>query len=120
MTDYLARFGPVTARYPFQRWRKSGLAQYTEASCASFEQIFDRLIARLVAVGEQGSELDKLAAIRIAVEELNVLNERDESLIETGEREDLCSLVNVIAPACDLDPSKYGRGEGPASEWREW
>jgi hypothetical protein len=71
-------------------------------------------------VGEQAPEKEKIAAFRQAVEALNALNENDESLIETGEREDLCELCSVIATAAGIDPKEYGDGEGPASEWREW
>jgi hypothetical protein len=42
------------------------------------------------------------------------------NLIETGEREQLSELCNGIARAAGLDPTKYGGGEGPASEWRDW
>jgi len=120
MPDYRSRFDSVVARYPFQRWQQSGLEQYTAKSCAAFTEVFDQLIAGLVDLGEQATEQAKLDLIKNAVEKLNALNEDDESLIETGEREDLCELVNLVASACGLDPSRYGDGEGPASEWRDW
>ena len=31
-----------------------------------------------------------------------------------------CAQRNQIATAAGMDPKKYGSGEGPASEWREW
>lgn len=120
MSDYRANFDPVVAKYPFLRWQQSGLEQYTPEACAAFAEVFDQLVARLIDIGEQATEQAKLDAIRSAVEELNTLNEEDDSLIETGEREDLCALVNLVASACGLDPKKYGDGEGPASEWRDW
>jgi hypothetical protein len=120
MSDYRAKFDSAVARYPFQRWLESGLEQYTDESCAAFAGVFDRLITRLVNLGKDAAEQAKLDEIRVAVEELNALNEQDESLIETGEREDLCELVNLVTSACGLDPTKYGGGEGPASDWREW
>ena len=120
MSNYAHQLAATNTRYPFARWAKSGLEQYTEEACASFAAVFDRLIERLVALGEQAPEATKLAAIREAVEALNALNEQDESLIETGEREDLCELCNVVTAAAGLDPEKYGDGEGPASEWRDW
>ncbi len=120
MTNYRSKFDPVVAKYPFQHWQQSGLQQYTEESCAAFASVFDRVIEKLVDLGEHATEQTRLDAIRSAVEELNTLNKEDDSLIETGEREDLCELVNLVASTCGLDPSKYGDGEGPASEWREW
>jgi hypothetical protein len=41
-------------------------------------------------------------------------------MIETGEREELCELFNLMAVDCGIDPGKYGGGEGLASEWRDW
>jgi hypothetical protein len=84
-----------------------------------FAAVFNRLIERLAALGEQALESDKIAAIGQAVEALNALNEKNEVLIETDEREDLCKLCNIIATAAGMDPSKYGDGEGPANEWRD-
>ena len=120
MNDYLNRLQSTKQHYPFGRWTESGLEQYTKATCASFVAIFDELIKKLVTLGEHATEAQKMALVRIAVEALNELNEKDPSLIETGEREDLCELFNVIATAAGVDPRKYGDGEGPASEWRDW
>jgi hypothetical protein len=120
MSGYESKFTDAIASYPFGRWQQSGMEQYTPEACAEFAAIFDRLIAALVRDGESATEQVKLEHLRTAIKELNTLNEQDESLIETGEREDLCALVNLITTACGMDPSKYGDGEGPASEWREW
>jgi hypothetical protein len=120
MDDYATRLSATKGTYPFARWAKSGLPQYTKEACASFAAVFDSLIQKLVALGEQASEEKKLEAFHEAVLALNALNAEDESLIETGEREDLCELCNVVATAAGLDPEQYGDGEGPASEWRDW
>ncbi len=120
MSGYQSKFDAAVSSYPFTRWQQSGLEQYTPEACAAFAAIFDRLIQSLVHAGEDATEQSKLALLQQAVNELNILNEEDESLIETGEREDLCALVNLVTVACGLDPSKYGDGEGPASEWRDW
>jgi hypothetical protein len=110
--------------YPFERWRESfefGLEQYTKENCDAMRKIFDDLITDLIAKGEMASEEEKIESFRIAIEATNELNEEcDEELIETGEREDLCELTDVITIAAGLDPKKYGEGEGLASEWREW
>lgn len=118
--EYSKRLSAIRANYPFSGWAESGLEQYTKKACASFEKIFDNLIDDLAIHGEQASEEAKLAAFQKAVEALNKINEKDASLIETGEREDLCELCNIIAVAAGLDPKKYGDGEGPASTWRDW
>ncbi len=120
MSDYANRLSAVKERYPFGRWADSGLDQYTDEACASFAAVFDELIEKLAALGEFAPEEQKIAAFKSAVEALNGLNEADPSLIETGEREDLCELFNIVATAAGLDPAKYGDGEGPASEWRDW
>lgn len=118
--EYSKGLSVIRASYPFSRWAQSGLEQYTDKACASFVKIFDSLIDELAIHGDQASEDEKLAAFQKAVEALNKLNEKDDSLIETGEREDLCELCNRIAVAAGLDPLKYGDGEGPASNWRDW
>ena len=113
----------IRARYPFKRWEESaqhGLDQYTPEACAKFVAIFDQLLKRLAEIGASAAESEKIEAFKEAIAATNELNEEDESLIETGEREDLCELCNVIARAVGIDPEKYGDGEGPASEWRDW
>ncbi len=120
MNDYEARLIATKSAYPFDEWLRCGMEQYTKEACDSFVAIFDNLIKRLLALGETAPEPTKIEAFREAVEALNALNETDESLIETGEREDLCELCNVIATSAGIDPSDYGDGEGPASEWRDW
>lgn len=120
MPDYSSRLTDAKASYPFKRWEESGLDQYTPEACGAFVEVFDRLINDLVAKGENASEEQKLESFHQAGIALNTLNEEDDCLIETGEREELCELSNIIAVAAGLDPSKYGGGEGPASEWRDW
>jgi len=120
MQDYLNKLKAAKADYPFKRWCESGLEQYTPEACAAFTKIFDKLIADLGKLGVNADDDAKLAAIEQAVLALNDLDDEDERLIETDEREQLCDLVNTIASAAGLDPKDYGDGEGPASEWREW
>lgn len=120
MNEYEAKLNTAKAGYPFQRWQESGLDQYTPEACSAFAAVIDKLIEELGQLGIDAAESIKLAAFEEAVVALNTLNEADESLIETGEREDLCELINTVAVAAGLDPSNYGDGEGPASEWRHW
>lgn len=119
METYQEELQSVKAHYPFTSWRESGLEQYTDEACSAFSRIFDRLIEGLVRLGPEADEPSKLELFQEAIESTNALNEEDESLIETGEREDLCELTNRIAVAAGIDPSMYGDGEGPASEWRD-
>ncbi len=120
MNEYRQKLNEVRQAYPFARWQAGGLEQYSPKACAAFVAVFDDLIATLADAGPAAPEGQKLAAFQTAIERLNRLNEEDESLIETGEREDLCELCNLIATAAGLDPAQYGDGEGPASEWRDW
>ena len=110
--------------YPFDRWHEglqSGLEQYTKENCNKARAIFDVLIQDLISLGPSAPENNKLAKFKTAVLALNDLDEElDCCLIETGEREDLCKLCNAICKAAGMEPTKYGDGEGPASEWREW
>ncbi|WP_017300077.1 hypothetical protein [Nodosilinea nodulosa] len=120
----------VREKYPFNKWKtyaeigeagEEGLEQYTEENCEAAKRILDTLVSDLAALGEDALKEDKLQKFQVAVEALNTLNhEMDGSLIETGEREELCELFNIIAVKAGIDPSEYGDGEGPASEWRNW
>lgn len=121
--EYQNKLNACKSTYPFKRWRdsfKNGLEQYTEINCNKIEGVFDNLIAALVTAGENAAEKDKVTIFKTAILETNTLNDEIEGLIETGEREDLCELTDIITRGCGLDPEKYGAGEGLASEWREW
>lgn len=120
MDDYRKRLLAAKDSYPFPEWAQWGIEQHTDHALDLFASVFDRLIERLADMDDTVPENDKLAAFREAVVALNALNEANEILIETDEREDLCELFNVIATAAGIDPSKHGDGEGPASVWRDW
>ncbi len=110
--------------YPFEKWREAffeyEMEQYTEENCNAAKTIFDNLIDKLIALGENGNETEKIALFEIAVLSLNELENKNEGLIETGEREDLCELIDQITIACGLNPRNYADGEGLADLWREW
>ena len=117
--------------YPFDKWREmffpdpedeesEGMEQYTQENCDNAKAIFDNLISGLKSIGENGAANDKVELFKIAVESLNDLNDKEEGLIETVEREDLCALIDQITIAAGLDPSDYADGEGLADEWRDW
>ncbi|HEX8349559.1 MAG TPA: hypothetical protein VF598_06345 [Hymenobacter sp.] len=120
MSTYAEKLNATKESYPFATWRESykdGLEQYTEENCDAAKGIFDELIAELITLGEQAPKEQKIALFQKAIE---ATNELEESVIETGEREELCELTNNITVACGLIPKDYGEGEGLASEWREW
>jgi hypothetical protein len=121
------------AEYPFDKWRTyfygdeddeeedSGMEQYTPENCDKAQQIMDDLLSGLIQLGEKAPQSAKVELFRTAVESLNELNdETDGSIIETGEREELCELFDNISLSAGLNPKDYGGGEGIASEWRDW
>ena len=122
MSEYAATLNATKEFYPFEEWSScEDMEQYSAENCGNAAAIFDRLIAKLIALGESASEDQKLAAFKESVEALNALDEESgHMLIETGEAEQLCDLCSRIASAAGLDPKKYADGEGPASLWRDW
>ena len=120
--SYAGRLDRWRNGLPFSDWRTNferGLEQYTQANCDRAERILRELVDGLIEVGETAPEARKVSLFKTAVEALNALN-AETNIIETGEREELCELFNLIAVDCGIDPSKYGSGEGLASEWRDW
>lgn len=128
---YKERLEKTREFYPFHRWRESffpsedepefgGLEQYTQENCDQAQAVFDNLLYKLTELGEMAPENTKVEMFKEAILSLNDLDEEIEGLIETGEREDLCALIDEITIAANLIPSDYGRGEGIADEWRDW
>jgi len=121
--SYTDQLLATQSHYPFQKWGTyfPDMEQYTEDNCMKAQSILDTLIDNLIQLGEKASEGQKIEKFRIAVEALNELNEEsDHALIETGEREELCELLDAITVAANLDPKNYAEGEGIADEWRDW
>jgi len=109
--------------YPFANWRESyghGLEQYTPENCDLAKRVFDTLINELITIGEAAPEPEKVKCFEIAILALNELNDEIYGLIETGEREDLCELIDQITLAAGLDPADYADGDGIADQWRDW
>ncbi|MFC6268912.1 hypothetical protein [Frigoriflavimonas asaccharolytica] len=121
---YSEKLNKTKELYPFEKWRKNFLEyqmeQYTEENCNEAKNIFDNLISKLLKIGENGNRNEKEKYFEIAVKSLNKLNEKDEGIIETGEREDLCELIDRITLASGLKPKNYAEGEGIADLYREW
>ena len=112
------------SEYPFARWRlnaiEHGMEQYSQENCEAAEMIFDELIADLKVLPDEATAEDKVLLFKYAVLATNAMNARIDGLIETGEREDLCELMDQISIAAGLKPEEFSDGEGIASEWREW
>lgn len=120
--DYKANLLKVKEEFPFDDWKEMGgeiMPQYSDENCDAAKHILSTLISDLIVLGEAATEEDKIKKFQVAVEALNALDEETE-IIMTDEREELCELFNVIAIKAGIDPDKYGDGEGPASEWRDW
>ena len=116
MSTYADQLNAVKQQYPFARWRKYWQQPDEQEDCNRIEQAYDQLIARLTELGPDAPEAQKIECFEQAIA---VTNEHA-GVIETGEREDLCELTNVVTQACGLQFADYGDGEGLASEWREW
>ena len=57
----------------------------------------------------------------VAIIALNNLNEgAGNCLIETGEREDLCELIDKICGVGGLNSKDYADGNGISDLWRDW
>ena len=98
--------------------REDGLEQYTPQNCKAAETIILDLIEQLESLG-QNNLIKKEALIKNCVLTLNKFNDGlDGCFIETGEREELCSLFDNIADAVGINVQDYQ--DGIASEWRDW
>ena len=119
--NYADRLNRSRADFPFSEWKTSLAPRLTTmpAFCDRAKKILSDLIDELIRLGEAAPEAEKIGLFKTAVEALNVLNYED-GIIETTAREELCELFWGIAVNAGIDPSKYGNGEGPASEWRDW
>jgi hypothetical protein len=128
---YTEKLESTKKEYFFKEWiEKSipdededipGMEQYSEENCMRAQKIFDDLIEGLILKGENAPESDKVKLFKICVLALNDLDEEiDNGFIETGEREDLCELIDKITIAAGLNPEDYADGEGLSDEWREW
>jgi hypothetical protein len=127
--NYKEKLEATKASYPFNHWREmffpededdEGMEQYTPENCDKAQAVLDNLINQLVLLGENADEADKVELFKNAILQLNDLNDSIDGLIETGEREDLCELLDTITVACGLNPKDYADGEGIADEWRDW
>lgn len=123
--NFTEKLNKTKELYPFSYWheelfKESEMEVYTKDNCNAAKSIFDNLIDKLSSIGEEGTEEDKIALFKKAILDLNDLNNKLEGLIETGEREDLCELIDQITIASGLNPYDYADEGGLADFWREW
>jgi hypothetical protein len=102
--NYAEKLNRTKSHYPFNRWAENNveyeLEEYTPENCQTMAKIFDDLIADLINKGENAAETEKVESFRVAIEATNEFNDKfDGSFIETGEREDLWELTNIITVA---------------------
>src|SRR5262249_39076471 len=101
---YADRLNSQRSNFPVAKWRTAGergWELYSKANCDRAESILHELIDGLIDVCEAAPEAKKVALFKTAVEALNELNDETE-MIETGEREDLCELLDQIATDCGI------------------
>ena len=123
MSTYAEQLLATKQHYPFDNWR----VHYQQESIRQWEPdgvedtnaiqaIFDKLITKLIKLGEEASEKKKAKRIIKAIEATNGYA----CLIMTVQREELVELTDEITVACGLDPSDYADGAGLADEARDW
>lgn len=116
------KFKQIKKNYPFSKWRSNffeyEMEQYTEKVCQEAEQIMDGLMASLLKLDIKASEAERLKLFEKTVLEYNKLNGTDSSIIETGEREDLCDIFDQIGVAVGIDPEKHD--DDIVLKWRAW
>jgi hypothetical protein len=95
---------------PFFNWKGFRAAKIIRAS----EKIMADTVARLVKIGRDSPEADRLAILQQCIESFNTLDAKTQ-FIDTIEREDICEQFEVIVHACGL-----GHHKDLADEWREW
>ncbi len=124
--EFKAQFEEIKQSFPFDNWynvsnKEYGMEQYTKENCQKAESIMTTLINELFKLGLKAKESKKIELFRVATEAYNTLNEETNwEIIETGEREELCEIIDKIGLNCGIIPEKYGNGDGIASVWRDW
>jgi hypothetical protein len=96
------------------------MKQYTQENCNKAEAVFGNHIDQLKTIGQNASDQSKFGILKTAVLLRNNPNNQIEWFIETGERKDLCDLIDQITIAAGPDPKNYADGEGVLDEWRDW
>ena len=89
---------------------------YTREDVEACKELMDTYLDALDAMNEP-TDAAIMEQVETLVLALNDLNEKvDYSMIETGEREAICEIIQESAIACGLQ--EYG--DDITEEWREW
>lgn len=92
-------------------------AGYTQKHINRCEKLLDDYLASLTTIPATGQQDYILNAVKTIVLELNKLNaDCDHSLIETGEREQLCEIIIAAAQHAGIEIDE----DDITYEWREW
>jgi hypothetical protein len=115
MTDYMKFGGAENESDPdYDPDFDSGYAQEEINQCG---KLLDLFLTSLEKVPETSKNEYVLDVVKKVVLGLNKLNEDcDYSLIETGQREDLCELIITASKKAGLESNE----EDVTEEWREW
>lgn len=90
---------------------------YTKSHVEKCGAILDAFLSSVFSPSAKGSSDAIMASVKTAVLALNDLNDEcDGSLIETGQREEICELIISSATRAGLESEEYDITE----EWREW
>jgi hypothetical protein len=90
---------------------------YSKADIEQCAQIIDRFLASLTTVPQDNKNDFILATVKATVLELNQLNDDcDGGIIETDQREILCSLIILAANNAGLASNE----DDITFQWREW
>ncbi|MDD2815366.1 MAG: hypothetical protein PHP00_06455 [Thiotrichaceae bacterium] len=91
-------------------------AGYSAQDVATCGEIIDNFLKQLKNTGTDKTAI--MQAVKVAVLELNALNENCEhGLIETEQREQLYEIISAAAMDAGLE---IGEEEDITGEWREW
>jgi hypothetical protein len=91
-------------------------AAYTAQDVATCGEIINNYLKQLETVAADKTAI--MQAVKVAVLELNALNEGCEhGLIETEQREQLYEIISAAATDAGLE---IGEEEDITGEWREW
>lgn len=93
-----------------------GGVDYTKEDVAKCEAVLHRFLDALAAFAAPTDELI-MAEVETVVLAINELNEAaGYTMIETGEREAICEIIQSAAEACGLQDVP----DDVTEEWREW
>ena len=108
---YKERLEQAKTSYPFKDWRgylNDGMTQYSKENCDRAVEIMDTLITDLAKAGLRAKQDLKIKLIEKAVIDFNYLDGMTgQTLIETGERDELGQLFDKIARLANIDLEQF-------------